>query len=196
MDIFLLILQLTIISIYLFRFSIIDHFPKSIKGFYFRLATDMKIFLGKWWRTIVIPILIIILSYIGWIVYHILKFNSLPSFSISDSLSLYLLEGVVLAPFSEELIQCLFLSAAFLISTRVYKNKIVIVFINFAALMTVSFIIANAHFNPTSINWLLRYFQFMIYGAIYYIYDRNLLPAIMAHSSWNFLLLSPIIFNY
>jgi len=195
MDIFLLILQLTIISIYLFRFSIVDRFPKSIKELYFQLASDMKILIGKWWQTIVIPIFIIFLSYIGWIVYHIHKFNSLPSFSITDSLSLYLLEGVVLAPFSEEIIQCLFLSAAFLISIRVYNNKTVIIFINFAALMIVSFIIANAHFNPTSINWLLRYFHFMVYGAIYYVFKRNLLPAIIAHSSWNFLLLSPIIVN-
>lgn len=196
MDLFLIVIQITVIAIYLFRFSIVNRFPKSIKEFYFQLASDMKILIGKWWQTIVIPIFIIALSYVGWIIYHTQKFNSYPSFLISDSLTLYLLEGVVLAPFSEELIQCLFLSAAFLISIRIYKNKIAIIFINFSALMIVSFIIANAHFNPTSINWLIRYFQFMIYGVIYYIYDRNLLPAIIAHSSWNFLLLCPIFLNY
>lgn len=65
---------------------------------------------------------------------------------------------------------------------------------NYAALVIISFIFANAHMNPTPVNRLLRFFQFMIYRALYYLNGRNLLPAIVVHATWNLILLNPVVF--
>jgi len=185
MDPLLIPIQILIIGIYLFRLPIIDRFPKGFKGFYSIVATDIKFNIGSWWKTILVPFLVIVGTYL--ICFHIL-----PPFSIPDPMPLYIAESGILAPVSEEILQCVFLSMAFILFTRIYKNRWMITGMCFAALMIVSFIFANAHTNPTSINWLIRFFQFMIYGAIYFLNGRNLLPAIIAHSAWNMILLNPV----
>jgi membrane protease YdiL (CAAX protease family) len=192
MDLFLMPVQLLIIGIYLFRIRIINRFQKPPKDFFLKIANDMKLDLGTPWKTVLVPILVIFLSYLGWIIFHTSVFHTFPTFPNIDPLSLYILNSGILAPISEEILQCFFLSVMFILFIQIYKNKWIIAIMCFAALMIVSYIFANAHTNPTSINWLLRFFQFMIYGALYYLYGRNLLPAIIAHSTWNLILLNPL----
>ena len=191
MDPFLIPVQLLIIGIYLFRIPILNRFQKPPKDFLLQIANDMKLDLGKPWKTVLVPILVIFVTYIGWIFYHTTVFETIPTFSITDSLPLFVITSGILAPISEEILQCFFLSVMFILFIHIYKNKWIIAGMCFAALMIVSYIFANAHSNPTSVNWLLRFFQFMIYGALYYLYGRNLLPAIIAHSTWNLILLNP-----
>ena len=194
MDPFLIPVQLLIIGIYLFRIPILDRFQKPPKDFLLQIANDMKLDLGKPWKTVLVPILVIFVTYIGWIFYLTTVSQTVPTFSITDPLPLFVITSGILAPISEEILQCFFLSVLFILFIHIYKNKWIIAVMCFAALMIVSYIFANAHTNPTSVNWLLRFFQFMIYGALYYLYDRNLLPAIIAHSTWNLILINPIEF--
>jgi len=190
MDPFLIPVQLLIIGIYLFRIPIINRFPKPPKEFLLQIANDMKLDLGTPWKTILVPILVIFVSYLGWILYHSTVFHTFPIFPSTDPLPFFILNSGILAPISEEILQGFFLSVMFILFIHIYKNRWIIAMMCFAALMIVSYIFANAHSNPTSVNWLLRFFQFMIYGALYYLYGRNLLPAIIAHSTWNLILLN------
>jgi membrane protease YdiL (CAAX protease family) len=154
----------------------------------------MRLDIGTWWKTVLVPILVIVGTYLLWVVYNGIIFHTFPTFSITDPLPLFIVESGFLAPVSEEILQCFFLSMAFILFTMIYKNRLMITGMCFAALVIVSYIFANAHTNPTSLNWLIRFFQFMIYGAIYYLNDRNLLPAIVAHSAWNLILLNSFTF--
>jgi len=190
MDPFLIPVQLLIIGIYLFRIPISNRFPKPHKDFLLQIANDMKLDLGRPWKTVLVPILVIIVTYLGWVFYHTTVFHTFPLFPSTDPIPLFVLDSGILAPLSEEILQCFFLSAMFILFIQIYKNRWIIAVMCFAALTIVSYIFANAHTNPTSVNWLLRFFQFMIYGALYYLNDRNLLPAIIAHSTWNLILLN------
>ena len=194
MDPFLLPVQLLIIGIYLFRIPIINRFPKPPKDFLLHIANDMKLDLGTPWKTILVPILVIFVSYLGWVFYHTTVFHTFPIFPSTDPLPLYILNSGILAPISEEILQCFFLSVTFILFIHIYKNRWLIAIMCCSALIIVSYIFANAHTNPTPVNWLIRFFQFMIYGALYYIYGRNLLPARIAHSTWNLILLNPFEF--
>ena len=194
MDPFIIPTQLLIIGIYLFRMPIIERFPPSLKEFYSRIASDIRFDLGTWWKTVLVPLLVIVGTYLAWVMFNEMVFHQFPFLSIDDPLPLYIAESGILAPVSEEILQCFFLSAAFILFTWIYKNGWMITGMCFAALVIASFIFANAHTNPTSINWLMRFFQFMIYGAIYYLNGRNLLPAIVAHSTWNLILINPFEF--
>jgi len=194
MDPFLIPVQLLIIGLYLFRIPIINLFPKPPKDFLLHIANDIKLDLGTPWKTVLVPILVIFVSYLGWILYHTTVFHTFQLFPSTDPLSQYILNSGILAPISEEILQCFFLSVMFILFIHIYKNRWIIAIMCFAALMIVSYIFANAHTNPTSVNWLLRFFQFMIYGALYYLNGRNLLPAIIAHSTWNLMLLNPFAF--
>jgi membrane protease YdiL (CAAX protease family) len=191
MDPFLISVQLLIIGIYLFRIPIVNRFPKPFKDFPLQIANDMKLDLGKPWKTVLVPILVIFVTYLGWILYLTIVFHTFPTFSITDPLPIFILNSGIFAPISEEILQCFFLSIMFILFIHIYKNRWIIALMCFAALTIVSYIFANAHTNPTSINWLLRFYQFMIYGGLYYLYGRNLLPAIFAHSTWNLILLNP-----
>ncbi len=194
MDLFIIPTQLLIIVLYLFRIPTIERFPKSLKGFYSGIANDIRFDIGTWWKTVLVPLLVIVGTYLVWVMYNNMIFHTFPLLPVADPLPLYIAESGILAPVSEEILQCVLLSMAFVLFTRIYKNRWMITGMCFAALMIVSYIFANAHTNPTSINWLMRFFQFMIYGAIYFLNGRNLLPAIVAHSAWNLILLNRVEF--
>jgi len=194
MDPFLILFQLIVIGLYVFRFPIISRFPGSLKEFYLLIAADMKLRAGTWKKTVLIPVLVIIASYLVWVAVLAMVFFYVPVPLATDPLPVFFVNSVILAPLSEEILQCFFLSAAFVIFVRLYKNAWALAGMSCAALVIVSYIFANAHTNPTPVNWLLRFFQFIIYGALYYLNGRNLLPAIVAHAAWNLVLLNPVVF--
>jgi len=187
MDLMLLVTQLVIIGLYLSRFSIARYIPPPIRGFYNRVFTDMKFKIGIWWQTIVIPIMISLIFLMGWILFHLTIVSVQATNPIPDNIFYYFLNSGILAPISEEIIQCFVLSFAFIIFFNLGKSLKILM--NLVALTLISLLIALYHFNPTSINFSLRFLQFMVYGAVYYLYDRNLFPAIITHSSWNLSLL-------
>lgn len=189
MDPLVLLIQLIIIGLYLLRFSIINYIPGSIREFYRLVFYDMKLKVGIWWKTIIIPIIVGFILFLGWIAFHQIILGIPATYSISENVYVYIITSGILAPISEEIFQCFFLSAAFILFSRIYKNKLILVLMNFFSLVIVSAVIAFYHDNPASISFLLRFFHFTVYGAIYYIYNRNLLPAIVTHSSWNLFLL-------
>lgn len=185
MDLLLVILQLGIVAAYLGRDAIIGRFPESAKTWLAPLTADMKFRIGSWGRTILVPVLVILLSYIVWVYCCRTLFGQFPSLTFTDPALVHFIESCILAPLSEEILQCVFLSAVFLAFVRMYQNRLVLSFMLVASLMLISFVFANAHINPTPLNWLVRFFQFMIYGGLYYLNDRNLLPAFVAHATWN-----------
>lgn len=194
MDPFLIPVQLLIIGLYLFRFPVVNRFPRSARDFFLQFASDMKLEIGKPWKTVLVPIIVIFVSYLGWILYFKTVFHTFPIFPGTNPLPLYVLNSGILAPVSEEILQCFFLSVMFILFVKIYKTRWMVNVMCFAALVIVSYIFANGHTNPTYVNWLLRFFQFMIYGALYYVNGRNLLPAIIAHSAWNMMVMNPFEF--
>lgn len=128
-------LQIIIIGTYIFRLTIIDYLPISLElqNFFKNVSVDMKFKIEKWWKTILFPILVIIIAYLGWIIFHLVRFSQLPIYTITDTLAIYVIGAGILAPFSEEIIQCFFLSAGFLIIVHIFKDKWAVYLLNFAS---------------------------------------------------------------
>jgi membrane protease YdiL (CAAX protease family) len=154
------------------------------------IPEDMKFKLENWWKTIVVTIIIICGAYVVWILWNFFALHSLPSPAPYGSYLILIAQQLVLAPIFEEIVQCALLSLAFVYSTNFLKSRGVIIGVNFIWLCFISIIIAYAHGDPN--NLIYRSFGFVIYGAIYYFNERNLLPAIIAHSVWNLLVVIPI----
>ena len=194
MDPFLILLQLLIIGTYLCRWKIINRFGHKQKIVFTELFKEICFGIGKWWKTIFIPIVVIFICFLIWIIIHIKIFNQFPSFPLEDPLIYYIIESGILAPISEQLLQCLFIGMVFFAVRKFYKNKWMIFCMNLAGLVCISFLFAVQHTNPAPLNLVLRFFLFMIYGAFFYLNERNILPSIIAHSSWNLMMLIPTIF--
>jgi len=190
MDLLLIPVQLLIIGVFVFRLKILDRFPELIKKMYSDFAKDMKFEIGNKWKTLLIPIIVSVSAYVAWVMYNKHFFNVFPLVPINDPL--FILDSAILAPIAEQIIQGFLLTAFLALFIAIYKNKWIISIFCFVALMISAYLMAEAHLNPAPINWLLRFFMFMIYGALYYLNERNLLPSIVAHSVWNIILLNQI----
>ncbi len=190
MDLFLIPLQLLIIGAFAYRNKIISKLPEQISKILTLFIANMKLELGKKLYTIVVPIIVSIFFYLIWIFYNLHFFNTFPNLPITDQL--FSIDSVTLAPISEQIIQCFFLAAFYWMISRIYTNQWVVGIVCFASLLLSAYLMAEAHLNPSPINWLLRFFLFVVYGGLYFLNDRNLLPAIIAHASWNIILLNPI----
>ena len=185
MDPFLIPVQLAIIGLYLWRDAIVARVPEPARARFSLLAADVKFCVGTWWKTILLPVLLILFTYIVWIQCCRTFFGGVPALAIEGPLLLHVIASCILAPLSEQILQGIFLSAVFLAFVRIYQNRLVLSFMLLAALMIISLVFASVHINPTPVNWLVRFSQFMIYGGLYYLNDRNLLPAVVAHATWN-----------
>ena len=192
MDFSVILVQLLIIGAFIFHQKILERFPESFKKMFTFFISDMKFELGNKWKTLVIPIIVMIFAYIACIMYYNRFFSAFTPVSINDPL--FILDSVILAPTSEQILQGFLLTALFVLISHYYKNKWEVGIFCFIALMLSSYIMAEGHLNPTPLNWLIRFLLFMIYGAFYYLNDRNLLPAIVAHTSWNIILFNQIPF--
>jgi len=151
--------------------------------------SDTKFRVGLWWKTFLVSIAIIIPCFLVWVQINVFFIHHAPTPAAYESIPIFIGENLILAPICEEIIQCFFLSCIFITSKRITTNKWKIWLINGFALICVSLLlmIGHANFNPISL--LLLFSLFMIYGGIYYLNDRNLLPAIIAHSAWNLLVI-------
>ena len=194
MDPFLIPVQIIIIVIYIFRIPIANKISTPSNPYFTRFVVDIKFGVGKWWKTILLPILTILVIYFLWIFYNAIWFHQFPISPISDSISFYIMDSLILAPITEEILQCFPLSCIFVLSTVLFKNKWKIAIVNLAGLLIISFIFLPAHSNLTPTIWFLRFFLFIIYGAMYYLNNRNLLPAVLSHSVWNLVTAYPFMY--
>ncbi len=186
MDPYLIPAQLAIIGLYLGRFAITGWLPEPLRSGFLLLPNDVKLRAGPYGKTILLPALLILTAWIIFLTVWITAFHLLPGKAIDDPVLPNAISSCLLAPVSEEIIQCVFLSSAFLIAAAVYQNRrAATLCMMAAALITISAIIASAHANVSAITWLIRFIQFLIYGGLYYLYGRNMLPAVVAHATWN-----------
>jgi hypothetical protein len=192
MDLFLIPLQLVIIGLFVYRNQVISKFPRQISEILTHFVTNMRLELGKKIYTIIVPIGISIGLYLIWVFYNLHFFNTFPLISITDPL--FGIDSIILAPITEQILQCSLLTAFYFMFSRIYKNQWVIRIMCFGALLISAYLMAEAHLNPSPINWLLRFFLFVVYGGLYFLNGRNLLPSIIAHATWNIVLLNPISF--
>jgi hypothetical protein len=192
MDLFLIPVQLMIIGIFVFRSTIIGWFPKSIKDIYTLIADDMKLEVRSSWKTVFIPIILIVLAYFAWILFCNYFFNTFPIVPITDIP--FAVDSILLAPFSEQIAQGFFLTLFFLFFSRVIKINWVVCIFCFVGLILTSYLLTSVHDNPQILNFYLRFFLFMIYGTLYLLNERNLLPAIVAHTTWNVISMNQISF--
>lgn len=197
MDLLLIPTQIIIIIAYVFRISLANTIfkipfikkPKNLNflDFILSVLTDMKIGIDKSWKTILIPILTIFAFYLGWVLCNIIFLQRLPIPPSYESILIYIMDSLILAPISEEIIQCFLLSWIFVLSTSMMINRRKIIGVNFVVLIISSVICTIGHTNFNPISFLQIFCLFVIYGAMYYLNNRNLLPAIIAHSTWNLL---------
>ena len=192
MDPFLVPVQLAIIAVYFARFPILSHAPEPARSRFSIIACDVKFSLGDWKKTILIPIVVVLLMYLAWVGFYFTLAKQLPTLSLSDPLPVFVVGNGVLAPLAEEILQCTLLTSAFIAFTRIYKNRQVVNTLLGAGLLVIAFLFAIIHTNPTPINFLVRFLGFTVYGAFYYLNDRNILPAVIAHAAWNFCLIIPV----
>jgi membrane protease YdiL (CAAX protease family) len=186
MDISLLILELLIIIVYLLRYQLIDRLPDKYRSVYRNLISGMVFRIGKWYYTILIPILIIFVFYIGWVLFYSLFMGLFPRFPTSDPIPIYILTYVIVGPIAEQILQCLYLSMV--CSTT--QNKSIILF----SMMAVAAFFAILHYNTGIESVMLRFVLFMMYGLLYYLNEKNILPSVIAHSSWNLIVISPLLY--
>ena len=186
MDISLLILELLIIGLFLLRNQLIDRLPDKYRKVYRNLISGMAFSIGKWYFTILIPILIIFVFYIGWVMYYSLFLNIFPRFPINDPLPIYIITYVIVGPIAEQILQCLYLSMVCFAT----ENKSII----FLSMMAIAAFFAILHYNTGIESVMLRFVLFMVYGLLYYLNDKNMLPSMVAHSSWNFFVITPLFY--
>jgi len=184
-DPFLIPLQLLIVILFIFRIPLARKILK--KDDLTPFLSDVKVRIGLWWKTVLLPVAVIVVFYLAWARFNVFFFHNAPTPAAYESVPVLIVESLILAPVSEQIIQCIFLSFIYVASTRVTTNRWKIGLINGIMLAGVSLllVIGHANFNPVSL--LLRFFLFMMYGGIYYLNDRDLFPAIIAHSAWNLL---------
>lgn len=163
----------------------------SGKYFLFRIFSDIKISLKKPILTIFSPVFLMGILYLLIRTYIPINTQNV-NLGFLTILLLFTI-SVILAPLSEEIIQCLFLSSVFIILIEFfkkylnYRSQITIYLILVTLLVIDALYMAYFHHNVNNSYFLLRGFAFVLYGVLYVINGRNLIPPVLAHASWNFL---------
>jgi hypothetical protein len=185
-----IIIPIIIIGLYLFCKFVIYRFPKI--PLLTPIIKDIKFGIEDWHKTIIIPILLVLFVYFGISIIFTIWGDTIgaPPY---ESIPIYFLTRGVLAPISEEIIQCLFLSFIFITSGIVYYNKTILIGANGLGLLVSAFFFTIGQLDTGWINWVIHFISFIIYGALYYFNNRNMLPAIIAHSCSNLILLAPVL---
>lgn len=191
MESFIVIFHFLVINLYIFRWKIINRLPDESKSHLTFCIKDIKFHIGVWWKTLLVPILVVIIYYIVWILFSYLLLDRFITNPISVKIPQYVLTSVILAPISEQIVQCIFLNLIFLMTLMLCKNQRIIKGVNIVGLMFVAFIMVIPHINAGIGEFFVRFISFTIYGGLFYFNDRNILPTIIAHSAWNLILLIP-----
>lgn len=129
-----------------------------------------------------IDVLIIFLSKIYWK----MQYDGVFDFILS----------VIIVPISEEILfRGILFGVIFLVMIPAILSRLKINFngiskfvYSIISLFLVSLFFAFSHNNPGKINFIVRLSQGLIYGGLYLLYDKNLVPPIIAHMTHNILI--------
>ena len=182
MELFAIVIFLLIVGIFIFRHKIMEHIKEPFRSFL--PSSNMNLKLENMSKTVLIPIIVTVILYI----FYVILFGFVYS-PISDLT--YTLVSIIIAPLSEQILQGYLIIGFFFIFAKVCKNKWIV---GSFVLVLSALIMTAVHFSPNSTNLQVHFLSFVFYGAIYYIYNENLLPATIAHTTWNIIILNPIPF--
>jgi len=132
-----------------------------------------------------VPIVLTLLAAGIWLGLHHAALHQYPEIQVPNPIVIYVIVSCIFAPIMEEILQGAMLSALFLIFSRYWTDLRTINLMMAAGLVFSAVLFAFFHENPAFVNWLVRFFMFVLYGGLYYLNRWNLLPAIVAHATWN-----------
>jgi hypothetical protein len=194
-DLFLIPAQLVILGFFKFRTKI----AKIILGLYKRIfqnlaitwisnlfcsICDIKMEIGNWKKSILLPIVISILGYMA-----IKNCFDISIHPITDLL--FSIDSWILAPIVEQILQGVCITAFFFLLSKIFKSRQLFIVWWIFSLIFSSCLLTIGHVNNSPLEWEIRFFSFLYYGLLYCLYKQNLLPAIIAHATWNILLFLP-----
>jgi membrane protease YdiL (CAAX protease family) len=152
---------------------------------------DVKISFKNPLSSVFFPILVALIIYFAYRIFvqsSVTQIN--PDF---ETLVFIIVLMTVSGPIAEEVIQCLTLSVAFVGEKHIFKKysfqetNLRIYGIMFTVMILDAIYMAYFHNNKDITSFFIRMFCFVIYGFLYIINDRNIVPPIIAHSTWNLL---------
>jgi membrane protease YdiL (CAAX protease family) len=195
--------QVSIILIFLILYSRRRLFQnKEKREFFFyiyEMLNDVKISLKNPLNTILFPIISMTIAFsVMWVLGFINTMQIVLNFL--TGIFVFLLT-VILAPLSEEILQCLFLSLIFVSIPKIcHKFERVITKFQFYSIFLLflvidAFFMALLHNNYTSTSFLVRTLGFIFFGLLYVKNERNIVPPVIAHATWNLSLLIISFYN-
>jgi hypothetical protein len=182
-DPFIIPAQIVIILLFIYRIPLVEKIPGSenLASFF----KDVKFRVDPWWKSFIVPLVIVGAFYLAWLGFNIAVIHHLPNPAPYESVPFLIVDVLILGPIAEEIIQCLFLSIIFMELARIVTSRAHIILGNGIALIFISLWLTFAHFDFRPVALILRFSLFIVYGAIYFASDRNLLPPIISHAVWN-----------
>ena len=162
-----------------------------IEAFFYDSIKNVKISFKDTRHSIVYPIVIIV------IFFCIIRFFFLQPANYDISF-LIIIKSVIAAPIAEEILQCLFLSMVLIGSKCVFKGFSINETnsrkygIQFLAVLASAIIMIFLH---DANRVITTFFCFTIYGSLYYLNDRNIVPPVIAHGTWNLLVILDSVVN-
>ena len=170
------IISLIFYLVYLFR-----------KKFPLNFGENFDIRLNNPYFTIILPLILVILLQISFMV----AFHT-PLVDTIERNTLMITRAVVFTPIAEEffirgvLLGCLFIWVPKVVRPNLDRNFFIIIAL--IGLILTSFLFALWHENPNIGSFLLRLTAGLVYGGLYLLNKRNLLPAMIGHSFNNLLI--------
>ena len=151
---------------------------------------DVKISFNKPLYSIFIPITIVI--FIFYVFRHFVQQTEVFIHPNFETLLFILILTSLTGPIAEEIIQCFTISVVYIgekcifqklsiqePSFRLYGPLIIILILD-------AFYMAYFHENKTENSFIIRTVCFIIFGFFYIVNNRNIVPPIIAHCTWNF----------
>ena len=152
------------------------------------ILSNFKIRLEDWRLTVVMPILIAIIFIYTLIAILNVKLDLFDEYTILERI-----KSIFITPIVEEIVfRGVFLGVFFVSVPRIMSNLFDIkmksnayYFFIFSGLFIQAVWFTFQHYNPNASSFYIRLFDGLIYGLLYILFRRNLLPAIMAHMTNN-----------
>lgn len=163
------------------------------------VINDVKFSFRNPLLSVLLPVLIITAVF-----FALRAFIQPSEYSISpnlETLAFMIVLVAITGPVAEEIIQCVTLSAVFVIEKDIFEKcsfqKTNLRFYGFLILFLVLYAVYMAYFhdNRDIVSFSIRAFCFIIYGLLYLVNDRNIVPPVIAHGTWNLLVITDSLEN-
>ncbi|MEM2507271.1 MAG: CPBP family intramembrane glutamic endopeptidase [Nitrososphaeria archaeon] len=192
-----LLVTFVYIALYFYRIKIFNMIKKHVSKKPLleaiqMLANNFRFNIGKFWLTILIPMILAILLDVG-----IMFIFQLPMKPYPEPFWFGITIRSFFNPISEEVLVRGFIFGAFFLSIfplieKLYKIKINQILKHIwvvVSLFLQAIVFATSHENPALFNWTIRISSGLLYGGLYLAYKKNLLPSIAAHITHNLVIL-------